>query len=80
VTALIENAECAVEPFKVVNGGPLRGTYACKQLVYAYAMWISPKFHIQVIRAYDSLITSKASQRPVSRALHQKRQLNPAYR
>jgi hypothetical protein len=52
-----------VPPFNVQNGGKTPGTYVVKELVYAYAMWISPKFHIQVIRAYDSLMTGRAARK-----------------
>ena len=51
--ALKENQQV----IQVVHGGSKRGTYACKELVYAYATWISDKFFLQVIRTFDAVIS-----------------------
>lgn len=58
IQALIDTG-IPVSPVEVIRGGLNQGTYAVKQIVYAYAMWISPSFNLKVINTFDSLITQK---------------------
>ncbi|WP_286797157.1 KilA-N domain-containing protein [Psychrobacter sp. UBA6291] len=47
--------------YKVIQGGESQqqGTFVCRELVYSYAMWISPRFQLMVIRAFDSIANQK---------------------
>ena len=40
---------------KSIKGGLNAGVWACEELVIAYAMWISPAFHLIVLRAFLNL-------------------------
>ncbi|MFD1806191.1 KilA-N domain-containing protein [Pasteurella oralis] len=46
-----ENSNVQICTFKIIRGSQ-GGTYACEELVLSYAMWISPKFHLIVLRAF----------------------------
>ncbi|TFH89485.1 KilA-N domain-containing protein [Vibrio ouci] len=64
---LINEIEQSKNSYFAVNtkrGGRNAGTWVCKELVYSYAMWISPKFHLNVIRAFDSMAIDQVSQLP----------------
>lgn len=54
---LVDEIKCEnshISPIKVIRGTQ-GGTYACEELALAYATWISPKFHLVVLRAFIAM-------------------------
>ncbi|MFQ1023241.1 P22AR C-terminal domain-containing protein [Avibacterium paragallinarum] len=53
-------------PVKTVRGGRNPSTYACEELVLSYAMWISPKFHLIVLRAFLAMHKGEVKQQQLA--------------
>ena len=56
---LVVEIETAGIPAFSTKEGRGGGTYACRELVIAYAAWISPKFHLHVLRTYDAAMRAE---------------------
>ena len=58
--ALVAEIETAEIPAVITREGRNGGTYACRELVIAYAAWISAVFHLKVIRVFLATGQSQA--------------------
>ena len=58
VAEIEKDNQHALKIIRGTNGG----TYACEELVIAYAMWISPQFHLVVLRAFLAMHRNQPQQ------------------
>lgn len=61
--SLIDEIQAAGIPASktVVGKGKQQGTYACRELVIAYAAWINAAFHLKVIRVFLNAVSTGLS-------------------
>ncbi|MDC2824563.1 P22AR C-terminal domain-containing protein [Rodentibacter pneumotropicus] len=57
----IEQENQNIKAVKIIRG-TYGGTYVCEELVLAYATWISPKFHLVVLRAFLAMHRNEPKQ------------------
>ncbi|MCP3065851.1 KilA-N domain-containing protein [Myxococcus sp. K38C18041901] len=55
ITELTRSSDSMNGPVESVRGGTAQGTFVSRPLVYAYAMWVSPAFHLRVIEVFDAV-------------------------
>lgn len=57
-------SDVSIGCIETIRGGYGQGTYVSREVVFAYAMWISPAFHLKVIRTFDAVVNQR--QNPVN--------------
>ncbi|HED4451889.1 TPA: KilA-N domain-containing protein [Pasteurella multocida] len=58
-----ENSDLQIcRSIKSLRNGINKGTWVCEELVLSYAMWISPKFHLVVLRAFLAMHRNEPQQ------------------
>ena len=75
--ALIEELSSAnLQTIKTVVGkGKQQGTYVCRELVIAYAAWISAAFHLKVIRVFLNAVSPSLRQMVNQARTHRQQRL-----